>query len=109
MISKETCFHIWTCHNEIEKANNLLKEMAEALAKDIDKNPPELTEWTGRKRGLQMGVPFGDSAHTLYDVNPELGLKVIEQHIKEKERRLNELMAIAKIELSQHKSGTNEQ
>lgn len=102
MISKETCYHIWTCHNEIDKAKELLKSMAEALAKDVDKNPPELTEWTGRKRGLQMGVPFGDSGHTLYDVNPELGLKVIEQHIKDKKTRLNELMAIAKIELSQH-------
>lgn len=77
--------------------------MAEAIAKDVDKNPPELTEWTGRKRGLQMGVPFGDSGNTLYDVNPELGLKVIEQHIKDKKARLNELMAIAGIELSQHK------
>lgn len=100
MISKLTCYHIWNCHNEIEKANELLKAMAEKLAKDETKKAPELDDVFGRPRGLQLGVPSGDSGHTLYGVGIELGVKVIEQHIKDRQARLVELMTIAKIELS---------
>ena len=101
MISKQTCYHIWNCHNEIEKANELMKAMAEKLAEDDTKKAPELEDPFGRPRGMQLGVPWGDSGHTLYGVGIELGMKVIEEHIKNKQARLQELMAIAKIELSQ--------
>jgi hypothetical protein len=100
MISKQTCYHIWNCHNEIEKANELLKAMAEKLAKDEDKKAPELNDAFGTPRGLQLGVPSSNSGHTLYGVGIEMGVKVIEQHIKDKQARLVELMAIAKIELN---------
>lgn len=100
MITKQTCYHIWNCHNEIEKAIELLKEMAGKLAKDADKKAPEIDDGFGRPQGLKLGIPCGDSAHTLYDVNIEMGVKVIEQHIKDKQARLTELMTIAKIELS---------
>jgi hypothetical protein len=100
MITKQTCYHIWNCHNEIDKANEILKAMAEKLAKDETKKAPELDDGFGRSRGLQLGVPYSDSGHTLYDVGIEMGVKVIEQHIKDKQARLAELMAIAKIELS---------
>jgi hypothetical protein len=100
MITKQTCYHIWNCHNEIDKANEILKAMAEKLAKDETKKAPDLDDGFRRPRGLQLGVPCGDSGHTLYGVGIEMGVKVIEQHIKDKQARLAELMAIAKIELS---------
>ena len=33
MLSKETCVKIWNCHNEIEKAHKLIKDMAEQIVK----------------------------------------------------------------------------
>lgn len=99
MISKETCVKIFHCHDEIEKAQKLINEMGESLKNDKEKNPPTFRDAFGEMRGLQLGVPSGQDAHRLFSVNPELGIKIIEQHIIDKQKRLEELMAIAKIEL----------
>ena len=104
MITKETCVKIWNCHNEIEKANELMKTMAEKLAKDADKESPTLYNAFGEQVGLKLGVPSGNDSHTLYGVNVDLGVKIIEQHIREKKCRLEELKAIAKIELYQNQT-----
>jgi len=101
MITKETCVKIWHCHNEIEKSQELISTLAESLKNDAEKKSPTLHDAFGEKAGLQLGVPiFGSSGHSLYGVPIELGLKVIEKHIEAKRHRLEELMAIAKIELN---------
>lgn len=99
MISKETCVKIWNCYNEIDKAEKIIKDMAETLADDEEKNTPTLNNVFGEQRGLQLGVPSGSSSYTLFGVNVELSVKIIEKHVEEKKRRLEELMAIAQIEL----------
>lgn len=100
MITKETCAEIWHCHNEIEKGENLLQEMGEILKRDPEKNPPQIKDVFGGRRDLQLGVPCGSSAHTLYSVGVELGVQVIEAHIERKKRRLEELRTIARLELN---------
>lgn len=99
MISKETCVKIWHCHNEVEKCNNLIKEMASKIKQNKDREPT-LYNAFGEKTGLQLGVPSGHESHILYGVSIDMGVKIIEQHVKDNERRLDELMAIAKIELN---------
>jgi hypothetical protein len=99
MITKETCVKIFNCHNEIEKAENLIKEMRDKLSQDKEKTIPTFENAFGEKRGLQLGVPSGHSSHWLYNVSFELSIKIIEDHIVANKKRLEELMAIAKIEL----------
>ena len=99
MITKETCVKIWNAHNEIEKANKLLSDMAKNLKDDKDKSAPTLRNAFGENQGLQLGVPSGHDSHYLYNVSSALAVKVIEEHIKFNEIRLEELNAIAKIEL----------
>lgn len=104
MITKETCVKIWNAYNEIEKAEKLISDMAETLAKDKEKHTPTLHNAFGEQRGLQLAVPSGRDSHSLYNVNIDLGVKVIEEHIKFNRKRLKELQAIAKIELLDKKS-----
>src|SRR5689334_10381071 len=99
MITKETCVKIWSCWNEIDKANELLSNLAKATKEDEEKAPPTIHNAFGENVGLQLGVPSGRDSHYLYGVPIELGVKIIERHIEEKNRRLEELMAFAKIEL----------
>lgn len=100
MITKETCVKIWNCWNEIEKGETIIKDMAETVKEDIEKKPPTLYDAFGENRGLQLGVPSGHDSHRIFGVPIDLGIKIIERHIEEKKRRLEELMAIAKIELN---------
>lgn len=99
MITKETACKIWACHEEIEKSEKLIKDMAEVLQQDKEKTFPNLYNAFGERKGLQLGVPSGSNGHRIYDVNADLSVKIIEKHIEEKNKRLVELMAIAKIEL----------
>lgn len=99
MITKETAVKIWNCHNEIENAEKIISDMAETLKQDGEKKAPTLYNAFGERCGLQLSVPSGSDSHRLFGVNTELGVKIIEKHIQEKKKRLEELMAIAKIEL----------
>ena len=101
MITKETCVKIYTAHNEIEKANELLKTLSEKVKSDTGKNYDiKFDHWIGNKEGLKLGVPYGDSGHSLYNISPKLAINVIEEHITSNQKRLEELMVIAKIELA---------
>jgi hypothetical protein len=100
MISKETAVKIWNCHNEIESARQIICDIADLLAKDKEKHPPTLYNAFGERVGLQLGVPSGNDSQRIFGVNTELSIKIIENHIEEKEHRLKELMDIARIELT---------
>lgn len=99
MITKETAVKIWNCHNEIESAQKIIDDMAKLLAEDKEKKAPTLHNAFGERVGLQLGIPSGNDSHRIFGVNAEMGTKIIFQHIEEKKRRLEELMAIARIEL----------
>lgn len=100
MITKETAIKIFNAHNEIENAKKLITNMAEVLRVDAEKTNPTLYNAFGERRGLQLGVPSGENSHRLFNVSADLSVKIIEDHIKQQVIRLNELMAIAKIELN---------
>ncbi len=96
MITQETAGRIWNCYREIETAQELLKELTEKLKTEKDDTP---LGSPGRRNNYQLGIPFGDTAHTLYNVQPKLALSVIRAHIAEKERELVEANEQARIEL----------
>lgn len=99
MISKETAYKIYSCHQEIENSKKLLTDMAEILKKDKEKTPPRLFNAFGEQVGLQLGVPSGENGQRIFNVAPALAIDIIEQHIKDKKKRLTELNAVAKLEL----------
>lgn len=100
MITKETCVKIYNCWEQIENCEKLMKDMAEIVAKDKERQEPRLSNAFGDRVGLQLGVPSGDSGHRIFGVSIDLSVKIIEQHVEVQKKRLKELEAIAKIELS---------
>lgn len=98
MISKKTAVQIFTCYQEIENAEKIIEDLLESRKKSPDE-VPSLSNAFGEKCGLQLGVPSGSNSHRLFHVNFEMSLKIIEQHIKDKNKRLRELEAIARLEL----------
>lgn len=98
MITKETAVKIWNCYNEIESAEKIISDLAESSKKSPDE-PPSLRNAFGDRCGLQLGVPCGSDSHRLFGVNLEMSIKIVQQHIDEKHRRLEELKAIAMLEL----------
>ncbi len=96
MITKETAAKIYNCHQEIENTQKLLTDMKKAISKTGE---TKLQDAFGGRKGLQLGVPSGDTGHRLYDVSPALAVDVIEGHRQAKEKELLELRAIALIEL----------
>ena len=99
MITKETAYQIAWTYNQIEEAQKLIDTMAEALAKDEDRNAPKFRSGFGEARGIEMGLPMSGGSTRILQVRPELAVQVIKQHIEDKEARLKELRAIAEIEL----------
>lgn len=99
MITKETCVKIYHCHNEIENGKKLIEDMAKSVKEDEEKRPPTFYNAFGQRCGLELGVPSGSDSKRIFGVSVELGVKVIEEHIKKMEQRLQELMVIAKLEL----------
>ena len=96
MITKETCSKIWTCHNQIENCKKLITDMKEVLEKSGDE---KLIDAFGRKKGLELGVPCGDSGHRIFNVRIDLAMLIINAHIVDNENELIRLGAIAEIEL----------
>ncbi len=96
MITKETCQKIWSCHDGIEKCHKLLADMKKELERTGDER---LIDAFGSKKGLQLGVPSGDSSHRIFNVRIDLAMKIIEAHIEDNETELIRLKSIAEIEL----------
>lgn len=96
MITKETAYKVWNCYHEIEKSEKLLADMQEQLAKTGDMN---LIDAFGRKQNLQLGIPCGNEAHRIFDVRPNLAIRIIEQHISDQQELLDKLYLTVKSEL----------
>lgn len=99
MISKQTATDIAITYREIETAEKLLAEIAEALANHEE---PDLRDAFGRRQGgLQLGVPSGSNGHRLFNVPWGLAKPVIEAHIAQQKSEIAALAEKAKIELAQ--------
>jgi hypothetical protein len=97
MITRNTASDIWRCHDEIEKGEKLLADMAALSTKWPEQK--YLLDSFGRERGLQLGIPSGESSHRLYNVSTKLALSVIAAHIANQKAALAEANERARIEL----------
>lgn len=84
IVSRESAYRIWMAHREIETGEKLLAEMRETIAKGEVPTPVE----RGTHRSLQLGVPQ-HGGYRLFDVAPDLAIRIIEAHIADKRRELN--------------------
>lgn len=96
MITKQTAYDIWIAYDEIEKGEKLLTEMLEQRSRGETMN---LRDSFGRPRSFQLGVPSGDNAHRLFDVQPLLAVEVIKAHVAHKRAELATIQQRAAAEL----------
>lgn len=99
MISRETAYRIARAWDEIAAAEKLLEEIIKALSR---REEPDIRDGFGRRQGgLQLGVPHGENAHRLFDVQWSLARPVIEAHIGQQRAALRALNEQARTELEQ--------
>lgn len=98
MISFQTAYDIATAHQEIERAEKLLKETQEALSR---RQQPDIRDAFGRHQGgLQLGIPSGENSHRLYQVEWNLCIPVLKAHIGQMQAKLSALNELARTELT---------
>jgi len=100
MIKQETAAAIYSAYREIKAATELLGNLETEMRK-CGEQPDHATlrDAFGRERGLQLGVPSGESSHQLYNVAPQLAASVIRAHIAEKQTELVKANETARMEL----------
>ena len=85
-ISRETAYDIACAYREIERSEELLSKVEDAISRyeDVD-----IRDDFGRKAGgLQLGIPSGASSTTLFNVPWSLARPVIQTHIAEQKAQL---------------------
>ena len=85
-ISRETAYDIACAYREIERVEELLSKVEDAISRyeDVD-----IRDDFGRKAGgLQLGIPSGASSTTLFNVPWSLARPVIQTHIAEQKAQL---------------------
>lgn len=107
MITKETARQIYNCHQQLEEIANIKEDMrneVERVREQEKKDDRPISErdcsFGKYGKGMQLGVP-GDfsSSMRIFNISPEIAIKVMDEQEEALKRKLNELEAIAKIEL----------
>jgi prophage maintenance system killer protein len=100
MITQETAEKIWASYREIGASEKLLADMEKARKQGrTRRDEATLKDAFGRRQHLQLGIPSGENAHTIYRVAPELAESVIKAHIAKQKALLVEANESARIEL----------
>lgn len=112
MITKETARQIYNCYTQIETIDQLKKDMADEVTKAREreaefkkKHPfeePIPEKGFGKfGKGMQLGVPDGiSSSMRIFNISPELAVKVMDEHRKMLEKKMETLEAIANVEMA---------
>ena len=97
-VSKQTATDIALSYREIERAQELLDKVTESLGR---REQPDIRDAFGRQHGgLQLGVPSGQSGHTLYNVPWNLCAPILRAHIQHHENRIEALTELARLEIT---------
>ena len=97
MITKQTAYDLVAAHQEIENAEDLLKQVRDSFQK---RELPDIRDSFGRRTGgLQLGVPISQSGKTLYQVEWSLCVPVLSAHIGQMRAKLAALNELARTEL----------
>lgn len=108
MITKETARRIYNCHQQLEEIAKIKEDMRNEIekAREQEKNDTQPIAERGcgfgkYGKGMQLGVPDGiSSSMRIFNISPEIAIQVMDEQEQALKRTLNELEAVAKIELS---------
>lgn len=96
-VSKETAMDIALAYREVEAAQTLLAQVVEATSR---REQPDIRDAFGRRQGgLQLGVPSGQTGHTMYNVPWSMARPIIEAHIAQQRALIATLSEKALIEM----------
>jgi hypothetical protein len=96
ILSQEAAGRVWSAHREIMVGQKLLADIADAMKDGRDPNP---IDWQGNHRPFTLGVPRDESSTRIIGLSPRLAKAIIEAHIADKQKELQEASLAAKIEL----------
>lgn len=107
MITKETARRIYNCHQQLEEIAKIKEDMRNEVEKVWENEEKENRPISERDcnfgkygKGMQLGVPDGfTSSMRIFNISPEIAIQVMDEQEQVLKRKLNELEAIAKIEL----------
>lgn len=107
MITKETAMQIYNCHQQLEEIAKIKEDMrneVERVREKEEKEPRPISERDSSfgkyGKGMQLGIPDGfSSSMRIFNISPEIAIQVMNEQEQVLKRKLNELEAIAKIEL----------
>ena len=78
-ISYETAKAIAYAYRDIEAAEVMIADVKKAIENHRE---PDFRDAFGRpQRGLQLGVPSGESSHRVFNVQWEMALPILQAHI----------------------------
>jgi hypothetical protein len=93
MLTQKTAAALHNCHQQIMNAENLLAEMRKTLERN---NEVDLIDAFGRHRhSLQLGVPSSKSSHTIFNVDPDLAMVIIDAQVMKYKAQLQALNKLA--------------
>lgn len=105
IISAATAVEIAVAHQEIARGEKLLADVRKSLEERNGRGfgvsaESDLRDVFGRRaNSLQLGVPSGNTGHSICEVSYDLAVPVIEAHINNKRAQLQALSLKAKAEL----------
>lgn len=103
MISQETAVGIATAHREIRVARELLDKIE---AGEREGRPPDIADYYGRPRGLQLGVPTSDTTQRLFTVSHAAAKLILADHIERQRAEIERLSGVALAEVAAAGGGT---
>jgi len=100
MITKEVARKIYNCYTEIEQGEKMIETLKQSINEQGEYELKE--DWTGRKRGLNLNIPSGESSgsYSVHQVPLKVGLDAIKTHIENQKIELDKLKAICETQLS---------
>lgn len=97
MLSKDTAMDVALAWREVETAEKLLAKLVDEIGR---REAPDIRDAFGRLQdGMQLGVPMGNSGHTLFNVPWSLARPIIEAHIAQQKARIAALTEKARVEI----------
>lgn len=98
-VSAHTAMQIACAYREIETAEKLLSDIADVAT---PREAPDIRDAFGRRaRGLELGVPSGETSRRLFDVPWTLAKPIIEAHIAHQRAIVRALSETARVEASE--------
>jgi hypothetical protein len=104
-VKKDLLVRMWHAIDERERTLNLINEIKQQKSKAPDVEPTFRNAF-GERCGFQMGVPSGPDSHRIYGVSPTMAEAVLNQHVIDIEKRIEDIEAEIAMAYQDHNADT---